>query len=151
MNLEDDAPPDWDQPISLSLAPADLINALFATANSVHTGWSSCVDETLVVFDMAAMDERSGNFVRLCEQEFVDESDSEVTWHDWTVEVLLGEAFVTAHWQLQVTAAPLDWEWCAREAESAFEKAAVLVGKRIRRTLTVERSPDPPQPATRHH
>jgi hypothetical protein len=127
------------------------MNALFVTANSVHTGWSSCVDNALVVGDTAAMDERTGNFVRLVEQELPDEEDNAVTWHDWTVEILLGDVMITGHWQIQVTAAPLDWEWCAREAESAFEKAALLVGKRVRRTLTVDRGPEPAQPAIRHH
>ena len=150
MSLEDNTP-DWDQPVTLSIVPFDLINALFVTANSVHTGWSSCVEKALVVNDTAAMDERTGNYVRLAEQELTDEEDSDVTWHDWTVEILLGDVMVTGHWQIQLTAAPLDWEWCAREAESAFEKAALLVGKRVRRTLTVDRGPEPAQPATRHH
>jgi hypothetical protein len=150
MSLEDNTP-DWDQPVTLSIVPSDLINALFVTANSVHTGWSSCVEKALVVNDTAAMDERTGNYVRLAEQELTDEEDSDVTWHDWTVEILLGDVMVTGHWQIQLTAAPLDWEWCAREAESAFEKAALLVGKRVRRTLTVDRGPEPAQPATRHH
>ena len=150
MSLDDNAP-DWDQPVTLSLVPSDLINALFVTANSVHTGRSSCVEKSLVVGDTAAMDERTGNYVRLAELEFTDEDDNDVTWHDWTVEILLGDVMVTGHWQIQLTAAPLDWEWCAREAESAFEKAALLVGKRVRRTLTVDRGPEPAQPATRHH
>jgi hypothetical protein len=150
MSLEDNTP-DWDQPVTLSIVPSDLINALFVTANSVHTGWSSCVEKALVVNDTAAMDERTGNYVRLAEQELTDEENSDVTWHDWTVEILLGDVMVTGHWQIQLTAAPLDWEWCAREAESAFEKAALLVGKRVRRTLTVDTGPEPAQPATRHH
>ena len=150
MSLEDNTP-DWDLPVTLSIVPTDLINALFVTANSVHTGWSSCVDKALVVDETAAMDERTGNYVRLVEQELPDEEDNTVTWHDWTVEILLGDVMVTGHWQIQVTAAPLDWEWCAREAESAFEKAALLVGKRVRRTLTVDRGPEPAQPAIRHH
>jgi len=150
MSLEDNTP-DWDQPVTLSIVPTDLMNALFVTANSVHTGWSSCVDNALVVDETAAMDERTGNFVRLVEQELPDEEDNAVTWHDWTVEILLGDVMITGHWQIQVTAAPLDWEWCAREAETAFEKAALLVGKRVRRTLTVDRGPEPAQPAIRHH
>jgi hypothetical protein len=150
MSLDDNAP-DWDQPVTLSLVPSDLINALFVTANSVHTGRSSCVEKSLVVGDTAAMDERTGNYVRLAELEFTDEDDNDVTWHDWTVEILLGDVMVTGHWQIQLTAAPLDWEWCAREAESAFEKAALLVGKRVRRTIAVEPGPDKPQPAARHH
>lgn len=150
MSLDDNAP-DWDQPVTLSLVPSDLINALFVTANSVHTGRSSCVEKALVMADTAAMDERTGNYVRLAEQEFTDEENNDVTWHDWTVEILLGDVMVTGHWQLQLTAAPLDWEWCAREAESAFEKAALLVGKRVRRTIAVEPGPDKPQPSARHH
>ena len=65
------------------------------------------------------------------EQEYVEEEEPHVLGHDWTVEIRLGEVLLTGHWQIQLSATPLDWQWCAREAETAFEKAAVLVGKRV--------------------
>lgn len=148
----DENEPDWDEPLSLALTPGELIHALFPTASSVHTGWSSCVENHLVTADLFAMDERSGNYTRLAEQEFEDSENRDILWHDWTVEVRIGEVVVTGHWQIQVTAAPIDWEWCTREAEGAFEKASLLVGKRIRRALAVEEATDsPPQAAPRHH
>jgi lysozyme family protein len=143
--------PEWDQPLTLALTPADLIHTLFTTATNVHTGWSSCVEKPLVMSDIHAMNERTGNYARLAEQEFEDTDNTEVVWHDWTVEIRLGNTLVTGHWQLQVTAAPLDWEWCTREAEAAFEKASVLMGKRIRRSLVVEEHGSPPPPDPRHH
>lgn len=147
----DENGPDWDQPLPVTLTPADLIHALFGTATNVHTAWSSCIETPLVTSDFHAMDERTGNYARLAEQEFEDTENRDVVWHDWTVEIRLGDALVTGHWQLQLTAAPLDWEWCTREAEAAFEKAAVLVGKRIRRTLYVEEPASAPPPNPRHH
>lgn len=147
----DDNGPEWDQPLTVSLTPAGLIHTLFTTATNVHTGWSSCVEKPLVTSDIHAMDESTGNYARLVEQEFEDTDTPDVVWHDWTVEIRLGDALVTGHWQLQVTATPLDWDWCMREAETAFEKASVLVGKRIRRTLAVEEQASPPLPDPRHH
>jgi hypothetical protein len=148
----DDETPDWDQPISLSLTPGDLINALFPTANSVHTGWASCLDSSLITADLSAMDERTGNYVRLAEQEFADEESADVVWHDWSVEIRLADVLITGHWQIQVTAPPLDWEWCARESEAAFEKAAVLAGRRLKRTLSVDEGLDAaPPPRPQHH
>lgn len=147
----DENGPEWDQPLTLAVTPGELIHALFMTATNVHTGWSSCVEAPLVTSDIHAMDERTGNYVRLVEQEFEDDENPDLVWHDWTVEIRLGEAFVTGHWQLQVTAAPLDWEWCTREAENAFEKASILVGKRIRRAPLVEEPVSTPAPNPRHH
>lgn len=149
--MDDDAPA-WDQPVAVSLIPEHLFQALFMTASSVHTGWNSCIDSSLVTADLYATDERNGNYVRLAEQEFVEDEEPDVLWHDWTVEVRLGDALLTGHWQIQASAAPLDWQWCAREAEAAFEKAAVLVGKRVRRMPVVEEiigNTSPPRP--RHH
>ena len=40
----------------------------------------------------------------------------------------------------------IDWEWCAKEAETAFERGCVLMGKRVRRGLVVEEAP-PATPA----
>ena len=151
MTMDDNAP-DWDQPVSVSLMPEHLFQALFMTASSVHTGWSSCIDNGLTTADLFATDDNSGNYVRLAEQEFVEEEEPDVLWHDWTVEIRLGEVLLTGHWQIQVSATPLDWQWCAREAENAFEKAAVLVGKRVRRMPVVEEvigSTTAPKP--KHH
>lgn len=143
--------PDWESALTFSLTPASLARTLFATASSVHTGWSSCVETSLVISDLLAIDERNGNRVRLVEQEFSEEEDSDAVWHDWTVEIRVGDVFVTGHWQIQLSAALPDWEWCVREAEAAFGKAAVLVGKRTRRTVTVEEEPETPPAKSQHH
>jgi len=143
--------PDWDHALTISVTPASLARALFATATSVHTGWSSCVEESVTISDLLAIDERNGNHARLVEQEFSEEEDPDVHWHDWAVEIRIGEAFVTGHWQIQVSTAPLDWEWCSREAEAAFDKATLLVGKRTRRAMTIEEEPETlPDKSQRH-
>jgi hypothetical protein len=120
------------------VTPAGLFHALFQTASTVHTGWSSCADPTLVQADLTTMDDASGNYCRMIEQEYVEDGNDELVWHDWLVEIRLGEVLISGHWQLQASAPPLDWNWAAREAENAFEKACVLVGKRVRRTLMVD-------------
>lgn len=134
--------PDWDTQLDLRLSAGGLIHALFATASSVHTGWSSCVDRTLVTSDISTLDEKTGNYCRLAEQEFVEDDSEEDLWHDWTVELRLGEVIVTGHWQIPANSSPMEWEWCAQEAEAAFDKACALFGKRIRRGIGVE-EPDP--------
>ena len=134
--------PDWATQIEVNLTPTGLIHSLFATANSVHTGWSSCVDRSLVVSDLSTLDEATGNYCRLVEHEFVEEGDEDDLWHDWTVELRLGEVLVTGHWQIPANSSPMEWEWCGREAETAFDKACVLFGKRVRRGIGVE-EPDP--------
>jgi len=139
---DDSNEPDWDIQLELKITPAGLIHALFGTANSVHTAWSSCVDRSLVLSDLSTLDEGTGNYCRLAEQEFVEDGDDEDLWHDWTVEVRLGEVIVTGHWQIPANASPMEWEWCAREAEGAFDKACALLGRRIRRGIGVE-EPDP--------
>lgn len=146
--------PDWDAPLELTVTPAGLFHSLFQTASTVHTGWSSCADPTLIQADLTTMDDASGNYCRMIEQEYVEDGNEELVWHDWLVEIRLGEVLISGHWQLQASAPPLDWNWAAREAETAFEKACVLVGKRVRRTLMV----DGPQPQAgtsaqrpRHH
>lgn len=146
------AEPDWDSPLSLTLTPARLIHALFGTASVVHTGWSSCVERPLVVSDLAAMDDSTGDYCRLVEQEFAEEGKQETVWHDWAVEIRLGDVLITGHWQLETTAPPLDWDWAAGEAERVFEKACVLFGKRVRRGILVEDPPATEPPAkSRHH
>ena len=143
--------PDINHTLALTVTPAGLVKALFTTATSVHTGWSSCVESNAVASDLLATDERSGNYVRLVEQEFFEDEDPDVLWHDWAVEIRIGDVFVTGHWQFQAAASPLDWEWCAREAESAFDKATILVGKRARRVMAIEEDPETPPPKSQHH
>ena len=73
--IEDERPdPDWETPLLLQVAPAALINTLMASATAVHTGWSSCVQDELVVGELNAVDD-NGNHVRLIEQEFVEDED----------------------------------------------------------------------------
>jgi hypothetical protein len=129
--------PDWESPLHLKLTPALLIHALMGTASAVHTGWSSCIDENLVVSSVVSMDDGAGSYVRLAEQEFYEE-DPEVVWHDWTLEIRVGSVLTTGHWQVPVSAPPMEWEWQARESERAFERACLLVGRRVRRGLVVE-------------
>lgn len=143
--------PDLNQALTLTLTPSGLIRALFATASSVHSGWSSCVESSTLASELLATDERSGNCVRLVEQEFFEDEEPDVLWHDWAVEIRIGEVFVTGHWQIQASSPPLDWEWCTREAETAFDKAAVLVGKRVQRVMAVEDDPEIPPPKSQHH
>jgi len=149
MTKDDDAgEPDWETPLTLTTTPALLIHALMGTASAVHTGWSSCVDDTLVQSDLVAMDDRAGNYVRLVEQEFVEDGKPDLVWHDWTLEVRVGAVLTTGHWQFEVTAHPSDWDWNAREARRAFERACVLLGRRVRPTLAVE-DPVPTEPVPR--
>jgi len=129
--------PDWESPLHLKVTPALLIHALMGTASAVHTGWSSCIDENLVVSSVVSMDDGAGSYVRLAEQEFYEE-DPEVVWHDWTLEIRVGSVLTTGHWQVPVSAPPMEWEWQARESERAFERACLLVGRRVRRGLVVE-------------
>lgn len=143
MQNDHSAEPDWDTPLQLATTPALLIHALFGTASTVHTGWESCVDNQLALSELTTMDALSGNYCRLVEQEYEDdEKEESVLWHDWAVELRLGSVLITGHWQIQLTSSPMDWEWCSREAERAFDKACVLFGKRTRRGLGVE-EPDP--------
>ena len=144
MPEQDSTEPDWDSPLSFALTPALLIHSLMATASAVHTGWSSCIDDKLVASNLVSMDDSAGNYVRLAEQEFFEDEDPETVWHDWTLEIRVGPVLTTGHWQVQVTAPPIDWEWNAREAENAFERACVLIGRRVRRGLTVD-EPMPPE------
>ncbi len=151
-NETDAGEPDWETPLSLTTTPALLIHALMGTASAVHTGWASCVDETLALSNVLAMDDSAGNYVRLVEQEFVDDGKLEQVWHDWTLEVHIGAVLITGHWQLEASAHPSDWDWNAREARRAFERACVLIGRRVRETLAVEEPEraDPVPRASRH-
>jgi len=144
--------PDWEAPLSLSLTPNAITHAVFSSATAVHTGWTSCVSKELVLSDFYAVDEGNGNYCRLAEQEFAEEGEDDTVWRDWTVELRLGGIYVTGHWQIQATASMLDWEWCTREAETAFDRACVLLGKRVRRGLVVEEAtPTAPLPKRTAH
>lgn len=151
--MHDDQDPDWDAPLNLSLTPAMLIHSLFTQAQQVHTGLESCVSEDLVISQLLAVDERNGNWVRLVEQEYLEDDGEDSLWHDWTVEVLVGKTWITAHWQQPMNVSPVDWEWCARQAEQAFSRACVLVGKQVRPGVVVidDLAGGPPEPQSRRH
>ncbi|KAA6186570.1 hypothetical protein F2Q65_04120 [Thiohalocapsa marina] len=149
---DDATDPDWDMPLTLKLTPELIVHALMGNASAVHTGWESCIDETAVLSQLVVMDDAGNNAVRLVEQEFADEDEADQIWHDWTLEVRIGRVVTTAHYSLRASSAPLDWEWHAREAERAFERACILLGRRVRRGLVVE-EPMPrelPPRASRH-
>ena len=148
----DGGEPDWETPLTLTLTPSLLIHALMSTATAVHTGWQSCLDETLILANLVAMDDQAGNSVRLAEQEFVEDEKPELVWHDWTLEVRIGSVLTTAHWQIEATAHPSEWDWNAREARHAFSHACVLLGRRARPALAVEEpTPTEPVPRTSRH
>jgi hypothetical protein len=146
-NLE----PDWDTPLSLTITPGGIMHALYTSADSVHTGWSTCIEASLVVSETTALDEQGDNHCRLVEQEYVEDESPDVTWHDWAVELKIGDVYLVAHWRTQVSASPAEWEWCAEEAEKAFVASCVLMGKRVRRGLVIEEPPDNPRPARTRH
>lgn len=153
MNPDSDpSEPDWDSPLPLALTPSLVIHALMHTASAVHTGWTSCIDDKLVLSNALAMDD-AGSYVRLVEQEFYEDEDPETVWHDWTVEIRIGQILTTGHWQIPTTASPMEWEWNGRHAEQAFEKACVLIGRRVRRALAVEEpaEAEPSPPRTSRH
>jgi len=150
---QDAADPDWDSPLHIKLTPRLLIHTLMGTASAVHTGWASCVDDKLLMSNLVSMDDAAGHYVRLAEQEFYEDQDPETVWHDWTVEVRIGNVITTGHWQIPATAQAMEWEWNAREAERAFERACVLIGRRVRRGLAVEEpaaEEQPPPRSSRH-
>lgn len=144
--------PDWSTPLAFTLTPEELMHTIFATADSVHTGLDSCVETKLVVGETTALHDQSDGYCRYVEQEYVTEDDPDVNWHDWAVELKVGETYVTAHWRSDDRASPAEWDWCAGEAESAFGAACVLVGKRVQRGITVADIPGatPRTPRTRH-
>jgi len=143
--------PDWDTPVTFTLTPTAVIHTIYATADTVHTGWESCVDRSLAVAESTVLDEDSDNHCRLAEQEYVEDEMPDITWHDWTVELKIAEVYITGHWRAQVAGSPSDWEWCTGEAENAFSNACLLLGRKVRRGLMVE-EPSGPQraPKTRH-
>lgn len=141
--------PDWDSPLTLKLTPALLMHSLMTTATAVHTGYASCVDDKLVVNDLISMDGSVGNYVRLVEQDFYEEEDPETVWHDWTLEISIGKILTTGHWQISANASPMEWEWTAREAEKAFGRACILIGRRVRQGLVVDEPVPVEQPYPR--
>jgi hypothetical protein len=151
--MHNDQEPDWDSPLHLTLTPAMLIHSLFAVAQQVHTGGESCINPELVVNELQAVDERTGNHVRLVEQEYVEDDGDETVWHDWAVEIRIGDMWITGHWRQPVTVSPVEWEWCGQQAEQAFKLACVLVGKQVRPGLVVleESGTPPPSPPMQRH
>jgi hypothetical protein len=138
--------PDWDAPLSVRITPRALVNAAFWSASSAHTGFESCIDPKLVLGEIRSVDDATGNWCRIVEQEFLEEGSDDQVWHDWSVEVKLGGTYVIGHWQLPVSASPMEWEWQAQAAETAFEKVCVLFGARSRRTVAIVEPPSPESP-----
>ena len=148
---EAEVDPDWDTPITFTLSPESIMRNLFGTAESVHTGWESCVEHSLITGDTTALDEDTGNYCRLVEQEYVEDSDPELTWHDWAVEIKIGELFMTGHWRSRNQDSPVEWDWCQRETEKTFSAACLLIGKRARRGWIIEGSSEAGRtPRTKH-
>ena len=143
--------PDPDTPLSLTLTPAAIMDAAFASADQAHTGWESCVEPALVIADMTVIDDAGANYCRLVEQAYTEDEAPDVTWHDWAVELRVGDTYITAHWRTEEDASPSDLEWCAREAEDAFTRVCVLLGKRVRRGLVVDEPVRAPRPARMRH
>ena len=141
---EDQMDPDWDTPVTLPLTPSTIGQAIFANAHEVHTGWESCIDPALVVNEVLATN-GDRHHCRMVEQEYEEEDDTSVVWHDWTVELKLGEIYMSAHWRVQVSASGADWDWCVNEAETAFSHACVLMGKRVIKGLVVVEPHELPQ------
>ena len=49
MTEQDSHDPDWGTDLSLTVTPNGISHALFWTASAVHTGWSSCIDKSMVI------------------------------------------------------------------------------------------------------
>lgn len=130
---ESDQDPSWEDPLPLQLSAASLFSALMHSADSVHTGWQSCIEDSLAQISSTLVDEATGNHCRLAELEYPDEDNANDSWHDWTVELKLGEVYLSGHWRERVGGSPADWAWCGAQAEEAFTRACVLIGKRVRR------------------
>ena len=141
--------PDWDLPLALNITPAGIATALFVTADEVHTAWQSCIDQSLIVAESVAHDQHGGNYCRLVEQEY-EEQGADGIWHDWAVELRIGEACITGHWRVPVDGRGADWHWCNNEAQRAFTSACVLFGRRVGRTVFIEESLADGPPMTRH-
>lgn len=143
--------PDWSTPLTVTLTAGAIIETVFTTASTVHTGTGSCIDGELVLLEISALGEGGENYCRFVEQEYVEDSEPDSTWHDWTVELKIGATFVVGHWRARTAGSPADWEWCAKEAERAFRHAALLMGRRVGKGLVVEDTPWSQDPAPRVH
>lgn len=141
--------PDWDSPLTLNVTPAGLAGALFSSADEVHTAWQSCVDPNLVVAESVAHDAHTPNYCRLVEQEY-EEDGSEGIWHDWCVELHIGEIYISGHWRLPTDARGSEWGWSNDEAQKAFTAGCVLFGRRVGRTVYVEEPLESGPSPTRH-
>jgi hypothetical protein len=130
---EADSDPSWEDPLNLQLTPASVFTSLMHSADSVHTGWQSCIEDTLAQVSSTLVDEGTGNHCRIAELEYADQENPNESWHDWTVELKVGEVYLSAHWRERVGGSPADWSWCQAQAEEAFTRACVLIGKRVRR------------------
>ena len=148
-----DAPegPDWDTPLNITLTPDDLMHTVFAMADEVHTGYDSCVDPKLLCGDVTALDRDGENYCRLVEQEYVEDEEPDLTWHDWAVELKVGSSYITGHWRAQVGYSRADWEHCAKQSAQAFAVGCVLVGQHVREGITIDAPHRPPSPARTRH
>ena len=143
--------PDWDTPLHITLTPDAIMRHLFASAESVHTGWDTCVEHNLIVAETTALGDDGSNYCRLVEQEYLEDQEPDVTWHDWVVEIKLGDVFMSAHWRSRNQDSPAEWDWCVQEAEKTFASACLLVGKRVRRGFIIEGSSEHGRtPRTQH-
>lgn len=132
-SLESDNQVSWEIPLTLTVTPNELIHSLFGTASDVHAHMDSCVSSENILAEVTIADDKAGNYCRLLEQEFPLEDEGKTgEWHDWTVELHIGEVYITGHWQIPIAASPMEWEWCEREASTAFTKGSVLFGRRVR-------------------
>lgn len=141
--------PDWDSPLSVTVTPAGLSTALFVSADEVHTAWESCVDGDLIVAESVAHDAHTANYCRLVEQEY-EEDGSDGVWHDWCVELRIGEVYLSGHWRTRTDGRGVDWAWCNDEAQRAFTAGCVIFGRRAGRTVFVEEMLDAGPSPTRH-
>ncbi len=148
-----DDQPDWTQPLQFMLTAEAIMSTIFATAEEVHTGWDSCINQSLSLSETTTVDSQTGNHCRLIELEYSYDDQPDVTWHDWTVELRAGEVYIAAHWRVQVNESPAMWAWSAAESETAFISACTLIGQRVRRGLLVENDTviAPVPPRSRHH
>ena len=68
--------PDWEDSTHGDVdRGCPIIDTVFATAFSVHTGTDSCINNELAVVDIAAPDDDGGNFSRYVEQEYAEDSE----------------------------------------------------------------------------
>ena len=149
---ETTAQPDWETPLSTTISAGSLIETLFSTASDTHTGWSSCIEDEFVISNLTVTGQDKSDYCRLIEQEYIEEDQNDLIWHDWTVEIHLGDIYIAGHWQIPSATVPIEWEWCEKEATFAFEKACVLFGRKVRRALAIEETLSSTRPPnTRQH